>query len=63
MISFPKRMLITVSVIVLLANLIIFVRFYWFNLSSSILLVITIAEVLVIALHFAYLGRRYKLKW
>jgi hypothetical protein len=63
MVSFQEKMLIRVSIIVLLANFVIFIRFYWFNLSSSILLAVTIAEILAIAITFAYVGRKYKLKW
>lgn len=63
MISFPKMLWIRISIIVLVANLVIFVRFYWFNLSSSIILAVTIMEILVIAVTFAYTGRKYKIKW
>ena len=62
LISFPKKMSITVSIIVLLANLVIFARFYWFSLSPSLLLVITIVEILVIVINFVYLARKYKIK-
>jgi hypothetical protein len=63
MISFPKRMLMVVSVILILANLVIFARVYWFNLPLWIALVITIVEILAIALSFAYWAPKYKLKW
>ncbi len=56
-------MLITVSIIVLLANFVIFVRLYWFNLSPSLLLVVTIMEILVIMVNSAYWVSKYKLKW
>jgi hypothetical protein len=52
-----------VSIILLLANLVIFARIYWFNLSSGLLLIITIMEILAIAVSFAYWVPRYKLKW
>lgn len=61
--SFSKKMLITVSIIVLLANFVIFVRLYWFNLSPSLLLVVTIMEILVIMVNSAYWVSKYKLKW
>jgi|BarGraIncu01121A_1022015.scaffolds.fasta_scaffold00180_1 hypothetical protein len=63
MMSFPKKMLMAVSIILLLANLVIFVRFYWFNLSLGLILVISIMELLAIAVNFAYWVPKYKLKW
>jgi hypothetical protein len=63
MMSFPKRMLIVVSIILLIANLVIFARYYWFNLSLSLVLVISIMEILAIAINFAYWLPKYKLKW
>ncbi len=56
-------MLIVVSLILLITNLVIFARFYWFDLSLGLILVISIMEILVIAINFAYWVPKYKLKW
>jgi hypothetical protein len=63
MMSFPKRMLITVVIILLLTDLVIFARVYWFNLSASLVLIISILELLAIVISFAYWVPKYKLKW
>lgn len=64
MMGFPKRMLIVVSIIVLIVNLVMFARLYWFqSLSSGLFLFITFIEILVIAIQFAYWVSKYKLKW
>jgi hypothetical protein len=63
MMGFPKEMLIRVSAILLLTDLVIFARVYWFTLSASLVIVISIIEMLVIAVTFAYLVSKYKLRW
>ena len=64
MISFPKRMLIAVSMILLLADLVIFARAYWFkDLSLGLVLIVSIMEILAIAVNFVYWVPKYKLKW
>jgi hypothetical protein len=63
MISFPKRMLVVVSIILLITNSVIFARVYWFNLSLWLIVVITIMEILAIGVSFLYWAPKYKLKW
>ena len=64
MISFPKRILMVVSIILFLTNLVIFARVYWFPpLSLSLVIVVTIMEILAIAVNFAYWVPKYKLRW
>ena len=61
MMSFPKRMLAVISVVLILTNLIVF--YLHGNLSLSLVLLVSIVEIVPIAVNFWYWMPKYKLKW
>jgi len=61
MMSFPKRMLIVASIVLILTNLIVF--YLHENLSLSLVLLVSIIEIVPIAANLWYWMPKYKLKW
>ena len=59
--SFPKRMLVAVSIIMLIVNLVML--YHAKDLSLDLVLVISAAEIIVVAVNFAYWVPKYRLKW
>ncbi len=61
MMSFPKRMLIVASIVLILTNLVVF--YLHGHLSLSLVLLVSIIEIVPIAISFLYWMPKYKLKW
>ncbi len=59
--SFPKRMLLAISAILIPANLVIF--YLHRQLPLSFVLLVSVLEIVVIAINFAFWVPSYKLKW
>jgi len=59
--SFPTRMLLYITIDLILINLIVF---YWLeNLSLSLVLPISIVEIVALAISMAFWVSPYNLKW
>ena len=61
MMSFPKRVLIVVSVVLILTNLIVF--YLHRNLSLVFVILVSIVEIVPIAVNLWYWVPKYKLRW